>query len=485
MSKAMVLVGDLGSDHEGFPPTPVIAGSPDVLIDGRPAARVGDPLAPHSKPKHSPHPRTIADGSRTVMINGKPAAITGGAISCGGITMGSGSVVVGESHRSERPPNITPELDRSGSLSPGITQFPKPENLARGQNNENSGGLSTSFATASDSAGDTKKASVEPGFHVVRRPMNKADLLTLFYGDASAKPGNFDRLNPGLGDQVMPGEMVVLGDPEGRECTRKEADLMEVAARVNAKVQAMDQEEAQFIVKYYDLLEAITSTSSAGMGAGSVVIGKQIESIKTILKEVERLHQESYRSYGHLNHPDFFERRSALFKKLDFALGTIARKGMSLDDDAKLKRALGLSSKSIVHNWKAAGIGAIPGYSTHYDKLASGARYAKGFGYLSIGLDVAASGVKIRAACMSGRNSECRRVKFTEGGRLSGAAVGGSVGAFAGPFLCGVIGIGSGGLGGIACGIIMAGVGGTAGGSVGGDTGEDVGEVIFEVTNDE
>ncbi|EMP56280.1 hypothetical protein MSNKSG1_10413 [Marinobacter santoriniensis NKSG1] len=315
--------------------------------------------------------------------------------------------------------------------------------------------------------------------------MNKADLLTLFYGDASAKPGNFDRLNPGLGDQVMPGEMVVLGDPEGRECTRKEADLMEVAARVNAKVQAMDQEEAQFIVKYYDLLEAITSTSSAGMGAGSVVIGKQIESIKTILKEVERLHQESYRSYGHLNHPDFFERRSALFKKLDFALGTIARKGMSLDDDAKLKRALGLSSKSIVHNWKAAGIGAIPGYSTHYDKLASGARYAKGFGYLSIGLDVAASGVKIRAACMSGRNSECRRVKFTEGGRLSGAAVGGSVGAFAGPFLCGVIGIGSGGLGGIACGIIMAGVGGTAGGSVGGDTGEDVGEVIFEVTNDE
>ena len=58
MSKAIVLLGDLGSDHEGFPPTPVIAGSPDVLIDGRPVARVGDPLAPHSKPKHPPHPRT-------------------------------------------------------------------------------------------------------------------------------------------------------------------------------------------------------------------------------------------------------------------------------------------------------------------------------------------------------------------------------------------------------------------------------------------
>tara|TARA_R110000851_G_C13100426_1_gene568210 strand:- start:6211 stop:7944 length:1734 start_codon:yes stop_codon:yes gene_type:complete len=98
MAKPVVLLGDLGSDHEGFPPTPVIGGSPDVLIDGRPAARVGDALAPHSKPKHPPHPRTIAAGSSTVMINGKPAAVTGGAISCGGVTIGSGSVVVGDSY---------------------------------------------------------------------------------------------------------------------------------------------------------------------------------------------------------------------------------------------------------------------------------------------------------------------------------------------------------------------------------------------------
>jgi len=96
MSKAVVLLGDLGSDHEGFPPTPVIAGSPDVLIDGKPVARLGDPLAPHSKPKHSPHPRTIAGGSSTVVINGSPAAVTGSAISCGGVAIGSGSVVIGE-----------------------------------------------------------------------------------------------------------------------------------------------------------------------------------------------------------------------------------------------------------------------------------------------------------------------------------------------------------------------------------------------------
>ena len=96
MSKAIVLLGDLGSDHEGFPPTPGIAGSPDVLIDGKPVARVGDPLAPHSKPKHPPHPRTITGGSSTVLINGRPAAVTGGSISCGGVTIGSGTVIVGD-----------------------------------------------------------------------------------------------------------------------------------------------------------------------------------------------------------------------------------------------------------------------------------------------------------------------------------------------------------------------------------------------------
>ncbi|BEH16221.1 MULTISPECIES: type VI secretion system PAAR protein [Marinobacter] len=95
MSKAIVLLGDLGSDHQGFPPTPVLAGSPDVLVDGKPVARLGDPLAPHSKPKHSSHPRVIAEGSSSVMINGKPAAITGSAVSCGGVTIGSGSVIIG------------------------------------------------------------------------------------------------------------------------------------------------------------------------------------------------------------------------------------------------------------------------------------------------------------------------------------------------------------------------------------------------------
>ncbi|GIC14464.1 putative PAAR repeat-containing protein [Vibrio cholerae] len=37
-------LGDIGSEHDCFPPTPIIAGSGDVFIDGKPAVRQGDAL---------------------------------------------------------------------------------------------------------------------------------------------------------------------------------------------------------------------------------------------------------------------------------------------------------------------------------------------------------------------------------------------------------------------------------------------------------
>ncbi|MCP1316007.1 MULTISPECIES: type VI secretion system PAAR protein [unclassified Halomonas] len=91
MGQKFVLVGDMGTDHDGFPPTPVTAGSATVIMDGKPMARVGDPLEPHDKPNHPKHPRAIAQGSGTILIDGKPAALTGHAVDCGGVVIGSGS----------------------------------------------------------------------------------------------------------------------------------------------------------------------------------------------------------------------------------------------------------------------------------------------------------------------------------------------------------------------------------------------------------
>ncbi|MCD1628848.1 hypothetical protein K7I15_02955 [Marinobacter shengliensis] len=314
--------------------------------------------------------------------------------------------------------------------------------------------------------------------------MSKTELLSALYGDAAAKPDHFDRLNPGLGGQLMPGEMIVLGDPEGMECTQKEIELMEVAAQMNAQVRSLEQDEAQFLVKYYDLLEAITSTGAAGLGAGAVMVSRQISSIESTLKKIEQLHQDSYRRHGHLNHPEFFEKRRALFKELDFALGKVARKGMSLDDDAKLKRALGLSSKSIVHNWKTAGVGGIPGYATHYERVARGAKYARNVGYLAVTLDVSMSAMKIREACTAGDERGCQVVAYQEGGKLTGSMLGGGIGGALATSTCVAFGVTTAGIGGVACAVIAGGLGAAGGGYAGGVGGETIGAKLREFVHE-
>jgi len=107
MGKPAGRLGDIGSEHNGFPPTPIISGSPDVTINGKPAARVGDSLAPHSKPKNGTHGRSIAAGSSSVTINGRPAGRVGDAISCGGvISNGSANVTIGDAPVLTKPDKV-------------------------------------------------------------------------------------------------------------------------------------------------------------------------------------------------------------------------------------------------------------------------------------------------------------------------------------------------------------------------------------------
>ena len=84
MCSAIAVVGDWGSAHDGFAATPILSGSPNVLLQGRAVARQGDPLLAHRKPKRGCHPRQIAGGIASVLINGRPVAVSGCAVTCGG-----------------------------------------------------------------------------------------------------------------------------------------------------------------------------------------------------------------------------------------------------------------------------------------------------------------------------------------------------------------------------------------------------------------
>lgn len=99
---AAARLGDSCAGHGCFPATPIMAGSGNVSINGKPAARQGDSVMLHGCPcpkkPHGIHGRSISAGSATVSINGKPAARVGDAVGCGGsICAGSGNVIIGDS----------------------------------------------------------------------------------------------------------------------------------------------------------------------------------------------------------------------------------------------------------------------------------------------------------------------------------------------------------------------------------------------------
>ncbi|EKO3958185.1 type VI secretion system PAAR protein [Vibrio fluvialis] len=93
-------LGDIGSEHDCFPPTPITAGSSGVMINYQPTVRQGDSLQDHGCPcdkmPHGNHPRAVSGGSSGVFIDGKAAARLGDAIDCGGaIASASSDVMIG------------------------------------------------------------------------------------------------------------------------------------------------------------------------------------------------------------------------------------------------------------------------------------------------------------------------------------------------------------------------------------------------------
>lgn len=87
--------GDTCTGHAGFPPRPSTAGSPNVFINGIAAHRQGDSWASHCNP-NSCHGSVLANGSSTVFVNGKPLARIGDPVACGStVATGSGNVFAG------------------------------------------------------------------------------------------------------------------------------------------------------------------------------------------------------------------------------------------------------------------------------------------------------------------------------------------------------------------------------------------------------
>ncbi|MBT9287900.1 PAAR domain-containing protein [Prosthecodimorpha staleyi] len=79
-------IGHAGSAQaDGATPGVVAGGSPDVTVNGRPAAQTGTTATGGG---------VIVGGSPNVFINGKPAALAGSGTDCGGVVVGGSANVL-------------------------------------------------------------------------------------------------------------------------------------------------------------------------------------------------------------------------------------------------------------------------------------------------------------------------------------------------------------------------------------------------------
>lgn len=142
----------------------------------------------------------------------------------------------------------------------------------------------------------------------------------------------------------------------------------------------------------------------------------------------------------------------------------------------------------MVHQWTKAGApGQIPGYATHIKGVAKAAKVIKYGGWIGTAIGGGASYLKVQDVCTAGNAEACARIKYSETGSLAGGIAGGAAAgaALTAPVvggLCVGLGVPTGGLAILACGIVAVAVGSYAAGTLGGVGGEMAGDVIYEIT---
>jgi len=332
------------------------------------------------------------------------------------------------------------------------------------------------------------KEAAEPGFYIVPTSTTREQLESnLFTLRDPAVMHKFKLLNPNLRD-AKAGTMIVLGDPENYQCTRQEALLMEVAAKTNKIIETLTPEEADFMARHRDEIQRFLALSSKAVGVGASIFKNNLDNVGEALRDIEALQQKTLERDGHLRSPTFFAERQRLLVQLNSHMTALTRKSIGFPDHINLKKALGISSQSLVHLWTdASPAGQIPGHTTHLEGVAKASKYVKYGGWLGTAIGGGASAVKVQDVCRAGEAEACKRVRFTESGSFLGGIGGGmsAGGMLSAPVvgaLCVGLSVPTGGAAMLACSIVVVGAGSYGGGVAGGKLGEAFGDVIYEAT---
>ncbi|MFJ5299371.1 hypothetical protein ACIQAL_22970 [Pseudomonas sp. NPDC088368] len=288
----------------------------------------------------------------------------------------------------------------------------------------------------------------------------------------------FDQLNAHVRNtMVMPGQLMVVADESTPRVTPEEAEMMRLAYGTHHSL--FQHQADKDIVKNYDLLQHMLGYGSLGIGAATGSWEKHLKGVEATLKDIEQLYQLALKRGTPIARQEFINQRRVHFTKLATQLKGIAHWGTGMRNNGSIKKMLGVSTKSYLHNPE------IRGYSQRLAHIAKASKLLRMGTPIGIGLNAWSTHLEIKEACSMGREEMCRKAKYVEGTKLvlgvGGGMIGGSIGSAVLIPLCLVVfGVPTAGVGAIGCGIAAAAIGGYAGGMAGGIYGENVGEMIYE-----
>ncbi|GHC17689.1 PAAR domain-containing protein [Aidingimonas halophila] len=383
-------------------PHSIVTGATTVFVDNVPMARVGDRTSCGA---------TITTGLAWYLVEDAPVAINGSTTSCGGYIVTDSTAVT------SAPATI--------SLGDGIRFRQVDDPQAELQAEIDRINEATLRAREGDES-SAKASGIEPGFHVVRSPGTRDEIKQRLFG--SPRPdvdAMFERLNRHLGDYyVLPGSLVVLSDPDNKQCTAEEEALQSQAYLARAVIQTLEPDQAQAIINSWgaiaELEQASQVTGDTSTWGGTAVSG--LSNLKQAsaetLNELAQIADES---------ADYVKTRGqTTFRRLgDIATAWINHPFDLPDTAQSLKQAIGVQVDQTVHTIRQAAEG-FPAFRvpTVSDAIRSAGRIVKSLNYtnyLMVGLDYTATRLEVeRGCCLAAGPEECRRVALLEYGGLTG-----------------------------------------------------------------
>lgn len=309
---------------------------------------------------------------------------------------------------------------------------------------------------------------------------------SLFVNPPAGAEALYQALNPW--QQKKAGSILIVADPLKQDAQQIKM-LTQARDRVDAALEPLTSEEASFLYKNRNVIDIFSALTSDYGGLLTGMGQQYFSEIEQILIKIQQSYQNAYITRGALIGEQFYAERRMLFARLDSIFLRMFREKIGLAPYDNIKRALGLSSSSIMHRWVQTGVRDIEGYATYIERSAKLVKLMRNMNRVAIGFSALNGANNIYDACTIGR--DCEKTTFTEIGRFAGGVIA--------PWLletsitqasiigCNVtLGILSAPLGGslaLTCEIIVAGAMGFAVGKIGESTGEYVGEKAYHFVN--